>query len=454
MWAGEPLLTWGPSDYRRESSLLVGKSGLMSLYSLHVLSGLADHPSNQDSLRYPMTLRYSTDIVVFGGGVAGLWLLNQLHQRGYDAVLLETEALGSGQSVASQGIIHGGLKYSLGGVLTGAAQAIASMPGRWRQSLSGELAPDLSAVRVLSEEYYMWADAGIRSRLKAFLGSKSLRGRVEPVIPADYPAFFREATVAGQLYRLPDFVLDTCSLLAALATPVRHALFRIDAGSLCFQRAADGTLETVNVACGDETVRLSARRFIFSAGRGNRQLISAAGLTQPQTQERPLHMVYLTRPQLPDLFVHCIGDNASLSPRLTVTAHPAPDGRSVWYLGGELAEAGVNNTSGQQIRRAQELLGELFPWVDLGDAEWQTLRIDRAEPRMNNQLRPDDAVIICEDNAIVAWPIKLTLAPLLAEKVMAELSQAGITPGERAETDTLRNALPEPDLATPRWEAA
>ena len=25
-----------------------------------------------------MTLRYSTDIVIFGGGVAGLWLLNQM----------------------------------------------------------------------------------------------------------------------------------------------------------------------------------------------------------------------------------------------------------------------------------------------------------------------------------------------------------------------------------------
>lgn len=401
-----------------------------------------------------MTLRYSTDIVVFGGGVAGLWLLNQLHQQGYNAVLLETDALGSGQSLASQGIIHGGLKYSLGGVLSGAAQAIAPMPGRWRQSLRGELAPDLSAVGVLSEEYYMWSDAGIRSRLKAFLGSKGLRGRVEAVAPADYPAFFREATVAGQLYRLPDFVVDTCSLLAALAAPVRHALFRIDVDSLRFQRAADGTLETVDVACGDETVRLSARRFIFSAGRGNRQLITAAGLTQPQTQERPLHMVYLTRSQLPDLFVHCIGDNVSLSPRLTVTAHPRPDGRCVWYLGGELAETGVDSTGEQQIRRARELLGELFPWADLGDAEWKTLRIDRAEPRMNNQFRPDDAVVICEDNAIVAWPIKLTLAPVLADKVMAELSQAGITPGEQTEADTLRSALPEPGLATPRWEVA
>ena len=57
-----------------------------------------------------MTPSYSTDIIIFGGGIAGLWLLNRLHNEGYQAILLETEALGGSQTIASQGIIHGGLK--------------------------------------------------------------------------------------------------------------------------------------------------------------------------------------------------------------------------------------------------------------------------------------------------------------------------------------------------------
>ena len=36
-----------------------------------------------------MTLRYSTDIVIFGGGVAGLWLLNAVRDAGYQAILFE-----------------------------------------------------------------------------------------------------------------------------------------------------------------------------------------------------------------------------------------------------------------------------------------------------------------------------------------------------------------------------
>ena len=137
-----------------------------------------------------MTLRYSTDIVSFGGGVAGLWLLNRLHSEGYQPLLIETKALGSGQTLASQGIIHGGLKYALSGSLTGAANVIAGMPRRWRHCLTGDGDVDLQGVPVLSNYYYMWSDGNLRSRLKTFLGSKSLVGRVEGVKHDDYPDFF------------------------------------------------------------------------------------------------------------------------------------------------------------------------------------------------------------------------------------------------------------------------
>ena len=159
-----------------------------------------------------MTTSYSTDIVIFGGGIAGLWLLNRARDEGYQAILLETNALGGGQTLASQGIIHGGLKYALGGTLTGAANVIADMPAYWRRCLNGSGDVDLRACKVLSESYYMWSDSGLRSKLKTFLGSKSLQGRVEAVAAEKYPGFFKASTVSGSLYELPDFVVDTASL--------------------------------------------------------------------------------------------------------------------------------------------------------------------------------------------------------------------------------------------------
>ena len=76
----------------------------------------------------------STDVLIVGAGVAGLWLNARLRGQGFSTVLVESASLGGGQSVKSQGIIHGGAKYALHGALTGASEAIADMPRRSNRS--------------------------------------------------------------------------------------------------------------------------------------------------------------------------------------------------------------------------------------------------------------------------------------------------------------------------------
>jgi len=73
-------------------------------------------------------------------------------------------ALGAGQTIASQGILHGGLKYSLSGLLEPSSRAVADMPARWNASLRGQTAPDLRDVRVLSPCCYLWRTQSLRSR--------------------------------------------------------------------------------------------------------------------------------------------------------------------------------------------------------------------------------------------------------------------------------------------------
>ena len=129
------------------------------------------------------------DIIILGGGVAGLWLLNRLRAAGYAAVLFERSALGQGQSIASQGMIHGGMKYALGGSLSGASESIADMPAHWQRCLRGEGDVDLRGTEVLSEAYYMWPRNSVRSRLNAFFGSKAVRGKVDAVPEVQSPEF-------------------------------------------------------------------------------------------------------------------------------------------------------------------------------------------------------------------------------------------------------------------------
>ena len=77
----------------------------------------------------------SLDAAIVGGGIAGAWALRLLQNKGYNAILLEADSIGCAQTLASQGMIHGGLKYALSGNMTGAAEAIADMPRRWRACL-------------------------------------------------------------------------------------------------------------------------------------------------------------------------------------------------------------------------------------------------------------------------------------------------------------------------------
>jgi glycine/D-amino acid oxidase-like deaminating enzyme len=412
-----------------------------------------------------MTASHSTDIVVFGGGIAGLWLLNRLRDEGYNAILLEADGLGAAQTLASQGIIHGGLKYALGGSVTDAANTIAALPARWRACFDGTGEIDLSSCEVLSERYYMWSSASYRSKIKAFFGSKSLQGRVQAVPRDEFPPFFAEATVEGSLYALPDFAVDTPSLLSVLRARYEASIFKVDPRDIRFTRDASGCASSVTLRAGtgigeavrdaeNDTVSIDAQRMIFCAGKGNQTLIDAAGMRKPASQLRPLNMVWAKKAGLGSVFAHCIGEDFSLTPKLTVTTHTADDGMPVWYLGGELAESGVGVPDDELIERAKRLIADLFPWVDLSGAQWGCFAIDRAEAKMADGSRPDGALFIAEDGYIAAWPTKLTLTPALADSVLAELAgSASKTRSEKTQTlDALARILPKATLAKAHWD--
>jgi len=99
---------------------------------------------------------HKTQIAIVGGGICGLWLLNILRAAGYDTWLFEKDTLGCAQSLASQGMIHGGLKYALGGFTSPSSESIARMPETWQACLRGEGPPDLTGLNTLSDDYYLF----------------------------------------------------------------------------------------------------------------------------------------------------------------------------------------------------------------------------------------------------------------------------------------------------------
>ena len=387
-----------------------------------------------------MSHSLSTDILIVGGGIAGLWLNARLRQLGYSTVLVESASLGGGQSLKSQGIIHGGAKYALHGALTGASEAIADMPRRWREAVAGHGELDLSGVRLLSEAHYLWSPGSLAGNLASFFASKAVRGRVDQVKGDQLPPALQHPKFKGKVYRLAELVLDVPSLIARLAELAGDSL--LAAHEITALRE-DG--ELVGLQIDGREIR--AQRIVLSAGSGNAELLASLGLEQPRQQLRPLHMVLVKGPSLKPLYAHCLGGGPK--PRITVTSHPAADGQWVWYLGGDIAEAdGVARDEAAQIRAAQKELGDLLPWVDLSSARWATLRVDRAEPAQSGLVRPDNAFLAEQGRLLVGWPTKLALSPDFSDRVVAALQRDGIQPATGAPLPE----LPRPPLARPVWE--
>ena len=354
------------------------------------------------------------DVAIVGGGIAGLWLANLLKQRGYACVVLEADTLGGAQTLASQGMIHGGLKYALTGQLSGASEAIAGMPDRWAACLAGQGEIDLAGLRPLSERYYLFAAASTLGRLTTFFASRSLRGRITRVKRADYPPAFAEPGFDGVVYALNDFVLDTPALLETLRAPVAPNLYRHRVAPSELSPGPEGV--TINLG----HIRLLARRLVISAGAGAAPLLAALGIEDVPMQRRPLHQVVVRHHFPHPLYAHCLTAIRRPEPRLTITSHRDGDGW-LWYLGGQIANDGVAMAAEALAAHARAELAACVPWVDWREARITTLRIDRAEPAQAGGSRPDQAFVAARGHTVVAWPTKLSLVPDLGDRVLALL---------------------------------
>lgn len=347
---------------------------------------------------------HKTEIAIVGGGICGLWLLNVLRDAGYQASLFEKGQLGEAQTLASQGMIHGGIKYALGGFTTPASETIASMPALWNDCIAGNGPLDLTGLPILSSDYFLFSDGALSGKITAFFASKSLRGRISAINRTELPEAFNHPQFKGNLYRLGDIVIDTPALIKHLQHRHKAHIFHAEVSGVV---RTQGRIENLQLEQGDT---ISADHYIFTAGSGNDNLSNVS------MQRRPLKQVML-KGNLPRVYAHAVSLKDANKPRLTITTHSMPNGESVWYLGGNLAEIGVDLDDEQLIDRAKKELNELLPWIDIEGATFATLPVDRAEPAQKTGARPDLPFVQQDANGVTCWPTKLTLTPMLAAEV-------------------------------------
>ncbi len=386
-------------------------------------------------------------VVIIGGGIAGLWTLARVIKEGWSAILLEHEALGHGQTIASQGIIHGGVKYALSGRAGKDSADIADMPARWEAAFDGRGEIDLSSTTILSPCQYLFTSEGVGSRLTALAASKVIRTRTDTIAPKDRPEVLRDAPERVGVYRVPEPVVDPVSLMNAFRTKLADHIARIDHTDGATSVEFTAGKNQVRCRVAGEPLTISATRIVLAAGEGNEPLLAQAGVnaTRDAMQRRPLHMVMVRNVPGP-LFAHGVGIATDV-PRCTMTTGRDRLGRLIWWIGGGIAESGVDRSSEEQIEAARQELAKAMPWASLDALECATMRIDRAETRQPGQKRPSGPGIAQFENTMAIWPTKLALAPALADDVTKRL---GEPPVEIAEGPLARN-MPTPDVAQLPW---
>ncbi|QDT94589.1 FAD-dependent oxidoreductase [Gimesia aquarii] len=394
------------------------------------------------------------DLIIFGGGVAGLWTLNEASRRGYRCILLEAFELGSGQTIASQGIIHGGLKYTLQGMMTGSARGIREMPLIWRNALKGEAQPDLSDTEIRSHHCYLWRTDSVSSRLGMFGAKMGLRVAPQKLSAEETPELL--AQCPGSIAVMEEQVISPQSLVVNLSATLRDQIIKYDPEQLSFLLDEDKQISSIQIPSPDgDPLTIKTAAVLLTAGRGNEPLRTLArqqpGSENQVMQKRPLHMI-LVRGALPQFNGHCV-DGAKT--RITITSDTDSQGRTVWQLGGQVSETGVKLNRLELIQHAARELSASIPGINLSGLEWNTYSVDRAEGATKSGLRPETPQILKEGNLLTSWPTKLALAPRLATDIFQHLDEMNVKPTlEDSSWKESFSALPRPLVAQPLWETA
>lgn len=375
------------------------------------------------------------DIVIFGAGIAGLWTHNRFRRAGYNALLLESSGIGGGQSIASQGIIHSGLKYAFAGKINKLAASISAMPDLWREALAGRGPVDLSAAQVNADSQMLLIPPGLMGGLIGLVTKKALGNNVHEIARCAWPEHIASSGFKGRLVYMDEPVLDIPSVLRALAGPYMDSIRQI--------HTDDSPVEFL------ERHGITADYMIFTSAGSNRRIARQLGHDDGlETQIRPLLMGMMKNAPFP-LYAHCIG--ASDKPVVTITTHEMPSGELVWYLGGSVAERSKDAPEHEVFEAARKAFKSCFPALDFSSAQWATLPIDRVEGKSAvDGWMPDTPTVHRHGNVFYCWPTKLTFAPLLAERLVGMIEAPPSGDGDIPDW----SFLPSAPYARAPWETA
>lgn len=354
-------------------------------------------------------MKVDLDALILGGGIAGLWLARRLQLAGYRVILLENYKLGGGQTLASQGIIHGGLKYALLGQVNETAKRIAEVSREWIAAIEGRGDVDLRGTKIFTKAQHMLMPGGLLGTLAGAMGHAVFGDIIQILEKDEWPQAVKDLGFEGQVIDMSEPGIDVRSALEVLARQLED---------ICYHyHPADLKVNGNDVDLGE--IQFRPRKIISVAAAGNDWLADKIGI-KALSQQRPLKQVFI-KGDLPCTFLH--GAAINPKPAFTITTHYTKNNQTVWYVGGGVAEEGVRQNDAELFKTTEKVLQKYLPNLDLENKQWASLAINRVEGLDAAGHLPERPSYQHHGNVTLAWVNKLTFTPLLAKELLAEMHQ-------------------------------
>ncbi|HEX9943131.1 MAG TPA: FAD-dependent oxidoreductase [Thermoanaerobaculia bacterium] len=378
-------------------------------------------------------LSISLDVLVLGGGVQGLWILNDLLQEGYHSLLLETGELGGDQTCHSHAYIHHGHVFGTHGL----AKSVKEVHQIWTEWLTHH------PIHQNMDSYFGFANPAEADK-REHLWNDPLH--MLPFSSSDLPLPLAGGHILKAL-KMTGVCLDAEELVKALVTGTPDHISKIK--SITDIASAGGRISWVTANVDNNTyLRLQPRALILAAGRGNTGLHQMiCGKSADDCCEiRTLHMLVVR------------AKNKILDP-LAGFFHPSKlfivprqVGEDIVWL---VSDTRHNPDRDNWVQTLFPLLVELAPryFRDPTDLLFGIYEAVKCDGRGAGDLPAGEQLVqFGFQNLWAVWPTKLTLAPR-ASRSLRSLLRTTIGPPTNSPSfpPGWTHARVQPAIAKERW---
>jgi glycine/D-amino acid oxidase-like deaminating enzyme len=381
----------------------------------------------------------TVDVIIAGGGAAGITIAGLLANSGYSCMLVEPTAFGAEQSGHSHGYIHQGYVYLSEAEL---ARDLYTSPLGWRSFLTRprRIRP------VTQSSVFAFENPDV-----ARFATQTWRSGGLPV--GQLPRFrerllFRDSPLSAA-YVTPEQSFDFYDVLSNLLDRARKCCVVRGRVSRFYTHA--GFCSGADVLTPTQSYRVAAKAVVLAAGIGSWSIIgNSIGRSRIHDTTRTSFMLVLSGTDLPQASV-ILPENRYYG-LFMVSRYSG--GTRVWLVSNFLSYGGLVSADSRAARlwcRATlSSLAHAFPhaarlWKRAG-----VYAAPKAELRGDPERLGTGAIDSPYNlpNLFAVWPTKVTLVPRIARKVTASIKSRLGAPSKSRPTSIHRDLIP---IAQERW---